>query len=242
MRYLSDGLKVVGFLVKPRHEGKYPAIIYNRGGNREYGKIDSSALFYLFCLLSRGYVVVASQYRGNDGSEGREEFGRSDVDDVLNLIAMLESLPFVDSGGIVMLGYSRGGMITYLATKMTDKIKAACVVGGSTDLIQSYYELEQAMRQVLIELISGTSEEKEDEYKKRSAYYWPEEINTPVLILHGEADWRVNVSQAEKSASRLEELGKTCELVVYPGGSHGLLEYREDRNRRIFEWFEDHLQ
>lgn len=113
LRYLSDRLKVVGFLVKPRHEGKYPAIIYNRGGNREYGKIDSSALFYLSCLSSRGYVVVASQYRGNDGSEGREEFGGSDVNDVLNLIPMLESLPFVDSGGIVMLGYSRGGMMTW---------------------------------------------------------------------------------------------------------------------------------
>ena len=124
---------------------------------------------------------------------------------------------------------------------MADKIKAACVVGAPTDLIQLYDEREQEMKQVLIELIGGTAEEKEDEYKKRSAYYWPEEINTPVLILHGEADWSVNVTQAEKVAHRLEELGKTCRLVVYPGGTHGLRESDEDRDRRILEWFGDYL-
>ena len=242
LRYLSDGLEVVGFLIKPRQGGRYPAVIYNRGGSQEYGKIDNAALASLSHIISvENYVVVASQYRGNDGGEGREEYGGSDVNDVLNLIPMLESLPFVDPSKIAMAGVSRGGMMTYIAIKMTDKIKAAVVIGGITDLIQLYNEIP-SMRPILIELIGGTPEEKENEYKKRSAYYWPEKINTPVLILHGGADYSVDVSQAEKLASELGELGKTYELVVYPGGSHGLTEYADNVLSKIREWFGSYLQ
>ena len=160
---------------------------------------------------------------------------------IRNLIPLAESLPFVAAEKIVMLGFSRGGMMTYIAISMTDKIKAAAVVGGVTDCIQGYNEREDDMKQVYIDLIGGTPEEKEEEYKKRSAYLWPEKVNTPVLILHGGDDWRVKVTQAEKLAEKLEELGKTYELKVYPGGSHGLGENMEDRDRRIFQWFEKYL-
>ena len=51
IRYLSDGLEVVGFILKPKDEDqKFPVMIYNRGGNREFGKIDVSTLEYLFYL------------------------------------------------------------------------------------------------------------------------------------------------------------------------------------------------
>ena len=86
IKYVSDGLGIVGFLLKPRGEAsKFPVMIYNRGGNREFGKITENTLTYLSYLSSNNYVVLASQYRGNDGGQGREEFGGKDVDDVLNL-------------------------------------------------------------------------------------------------------------------------------------------------------------
>jgi len=141
---------------------------------------------------------------------------------------------------IVMLGYSRGGMMTYIATSMTEKVKAVAVVGGVTDCIQNYNERDEGMKQVYIDLVGGTPEEKEAEYKKRSAYFWPERINTPALILHGGDYWRVKVIQAEKLAEKLEELGKTHELKVYRGGSHGLRE-QPDRDRRILAWFGKYL-
>ena len=242
MRYLSDGLEVVGFVVKPKGDDvKYPVLIFNRGGNREYGKIEDSTLTYLAYLSASGYVVVASQYRGNDGGQGREEFGGSDINDVLNLIPLVESLPFVAPDKIVMLGYSRGGMMTYIAITKTDRVKAAAVVGGVSNLIQMYDEREQAMKQVCIDLVGGTPQVKEAEYEKRSAYFWAEKIDTPVLILHGEDDWRVNVTQAEKLAERLKELGKTYELVTYPGGDHVIMTHWEDRNTRIQQWFAKYL-
>ena len=69
IQYKSDGLDVVGFVLIPQSVGsKFPILIFNRGGNREFGKISKlSALKYLHYLSSEGYVVLASQYRGSDG-------------------------------------------------------------------------------------------------------------------------------------------------------------------------------
>jgi dipeptidyl aminopeptidase/acylaminoacyl peptidase len=240
IQYLSDGLKVVGYLLKPKIESsKFPVMIYNRGGNRDYGKITKENLPYLSYLAFNNYVVLASQYRGNDGAwRGQDEFGGKDVNDVMNLIPLAKSLPFADPNKIVMLGYSRGGMMTYLAIKHGADIKAAAVVGGVTDLFMGADEREE-MKRLLKELI-GT---KREEWEKRSAYYWPEKINVPVLILHGEADSRVNVKQAQKLSKKLAEAGKLHKLVVFPQGNHGLgPPHAKRKNIMILNWFERYLQ
>lgn len=162
IKYLSDGLKVVGFIVKPKNiASKLPVLIFNRGGNREFGKITKKKLKYLSYLASNNYVVIASQYRGNDGGQGHEEYGGKNINDVLNLIPLANSLPITDPNKIVVLGYSRGGMMTYLAIKEGAKIKAAAVVGGVTDLIQSYDEREEAMKNVIGELVGYNKNEPE---------------------------------------------------------------------------------
>jgi dipeptidyl aminopeptidase/acylaminoacyl peptidase len=234
IKYLSDGLKVVGFLLKPKGEDlKFPVMIYNRGGNREFGKITEESLIYLSFLASNNYIVLASQYRGNDGGQGREEFGGKDVNDVLNLIPLAKSLPFTEPDKIVMYGISRGGMMTYLAIKEGADIKAAAVVGGVTDLVQTYKEREEGMKKVITELVGINR----DNWKKRSVYYWPEKINIPVLILHGENDRKVKVSQAKKLSEKLREAGKPHKLVIFPKGGHVLDTHSGDRNRIIFNWF-----
>jgi len=239
VKYLSDGLKVVGFILKLKDEGsKFPVIIFNRGGNREFDKITVRKLKYLSYLASNNYVVIASQYRGNEGGEGHEEFGGKDIDDVLNLIPLAKSLPFTVPNKIVMLGFSRGGMMMYLAIKHDAEIKAAAVVGGVTDLTQTYSEREEGMKNVIRELVGMDK----NEWKKRSAFYWPEKINVPILILHGGNDWRVKVSQAKKLSERLKESGNVHELVIFPKGDHGLNTHCAERNRRIFEWFDRYLQ
>ena len=88
-------------------------------------------------ISSKGYVIIASQYRGNDGGEGQEEFGGKDVNDVLNLIPLLSQVPSADTWRIGMYGWSRGGLMTYIALAKTTKIKAAVVGSGVTDLIKA---------------------------------------------------------------------------------------------------------
>ncbi|MDR6550334.1 hypothetical protein [Paenibacillus qinlingensis] len=81
IHYLSDGLKVVGFIVKPKEiPGKAPLIIYNRGGAEDRSLIEIRQLSTFFSFLAKkGYVVLASQYRGNDGGEGQDRWGGDDI-------------------------------------------------------------------------------------------------------------------------------------------------------------------
>jgi len=244
IKYWSDGLRVAGFLLKPRQQvaARLPLLIYNRGGNREFGKITDSVLEYFLAeLAANDYAVLASQYRGSDGGEGQDEFGGADVHDVLSLLRLGEALPYVDPGRIVMLGDSRGGMMTYLAIKAGAPLRAAVVIGAPSDLNDSYEERE-SMALVLEELIGGSPREKQGDYRERSAFYWPEKLTVPLLILHGDEDWRVPPEHSQKLADRLQALGMPHELVRFPDGDHGLARYRTERNRALLEWFRNHLE
>jgi len=73
-------------MAKPKETGNYPCVIYNRGGNRDFGGLlVAHGAITLGKLAKEGYVVIASQYRGNGGSEGQEEFGGKDVNDLFIL-------------------------------------------------------------------------------------------------------------------------------------------------------------
>ena len=136
LRYRSGEWEVEGFLCAPAAgDGPWPALIFNRGGNREYGALRGEAL----CpFAARGYAVLGSQYRGNCGGTGREEFGGSDVDDVIKLIDIALSLPFARREGVYMVGRSRGGMMTYLACARDTRIRAAAIGAGLADCFIMY--------------------------------------------------------------------------------------------------------
>ncbi|MGP4070013.1 alpha/beta hydrolase family protein [Halobacillus sp. B29] len=240
--YRSDGLEVKGYMVRPKEiEKDLPLLIFNRGGNQEYGKIDEKMLStYLSLWAKKGYVVLASQYRGNDGGEGKEEFGGADVNDVLNLVQAAEELPNVDVENKVMLGASRGGMMTYLAIKEGVDIKAAAVVGGITDLF-NFYKERVVVRGMLDELV-GDPEENRDAFEKRSAVYWPDQLVVPLLIMHGEDDWRVPVGQARELTSKLSRENADFEYVEYEDGQHLLNSYVKEYTDNTDQWFQQYIK
>ncbi|HBK70450.1 MAG TPA: hypothetical protein DDZ39_02135, partial [Flavobacteriaceae bacterium] len=192
--YESDGLKVKGYLVQPKNKENHPCIIYNRGGNKEFGKLSTKkAVFILAKVASWGYVVAASQYRGNDGGEGKEEFGGKDVNDVLNLIPLFDNLKTTDTTKMGIYGWSRGGMMTYLALTKTNKFKAAIVGGGLSDLRLWIRTRKDTIESVYYKNIPNYTENKSKSINDRSAISQVENISktTPILMVHGTADWRV---------------------------------------------------
>ena len=134
--YLSDGLKVKGYIAYPNNtDKKYPCIIWNRGGYRESGAIDSFTARGIYGqLASWGYVVFASQYRGNAGSEGKEELGGADINDILNLIPLADEIENADKNNWGIEGWSRGGMMTYLTLKENKNFKCAILSGAISNL------------------------------------------------------------------------------------------------------------
>lgn len=241
IKYLSDGLKVVGFIWKPKDMSgkKLPLIIFNRGGNLELSKLTPSHSIHRFALEE--FVVIAAQYRGNDGGEGREEFGGADVRDVLNLVPLAESLGYVDMKNIFMFGWSRGGMMTYLALKNNVPVNAVAVGGGLTDLV-SESKRRPGGANVWRQLIPGFDKQADELLRERSAVYWAERINVPVLVMHGGADWRAAPGEALSFAQKLQESGKTYELIIYAGDDHAISMNKADSNRRIVEWFRKNMK
>ena len=257
--YASDGLSVRGLLIKPKAPGtrKWPAIIFNRGGNGELGRITDNGqpcggmantscldVADLYLFAKAGFVVIASDYRYQGATVKRDEWGGVEVDDVLNLVPALKSLDYVDPERLFMLGLSRGGTMAYLAIKRGIPVKAAAVIGGVSD-VKAWVDARPEMGIVNgNEYIDGFAKiwpdyehRAEEYYRARSAVYWADQINVPVLILHSRTDRMVPVTQALRMAEALQENGKVYALRIYERDGHPLPQNRDDRNRIIIEWF-----
>ncbi|PIB27871.1 alpha/beta hydrolase family protein [Maribacter sp. 4G9] len=243
--YLSDGLKIKGFMAKPKKEGNYPCIIYNRGGNREFGSLNAAnGAITLGQIAREGYVVIASQYRGNGGSEGHEEFGGRDINDILNLTEVLKEVDDANTEKIGMYGWSRGGMMTYMALTKTDAIKVAVVGGAVSDCFETIRDRPEMETNVIAELVPNYEQSKEKELTKRSAVKWANQFpkNVPILVLHGNADWRVKPEQSLRLAMEFEKYRIPYRLIMFEGGDHGILEHRKEVDREIKDWFEKYLK
>ncbi len=244
--YKNDGAIIYGYVVSPKAAatGKSPILIYNRGGNATYGAIDSIGLFrQVLPLAKAGYTVIASQYRGGTEGDpkklGRDEFGGRDVGDVLKLLDLSLKLPGVDADNIFMLGASRGGMMNYLVAKQRPNIRAMATMAGATDLAAGL-KFRPEMERVYQEWIPDYEKNKQAALDSRSALRWAEQLpaEMPVLILHGDADDRVNVEESRAMALRLQELGRTHKLVIYPGDGHEIMKNRKEAYGEIFAWFD----
>ena len=194
-------------------------------------------------LASKGYVVVATQYRGNGGSEGKEEFGGAEIADVLNLIDLLNEVPKADTSKIGMFGGSRGGMMTYIALTKTNKIKAAAVLGAPSDKYASFKE-RPSLENSMLELVENYADNKKMELDKRSAIKWADKFpkNVPILIMHGNADWRVKSEQSLRLALELDKYRIPYRLMIFEGGDHGLSEFREEFFKSLTSWFDTYLR
>src|SRR4051812_8525989 len=128
LKYLSDGLKVVAYLYRPKQADgrKFPAIIFNRG-SAVRGDVAPELVALFHRLAAEGFVILAPMLRQSDGSEGRDEMGGADVDDLMNAAALAKSLAYVDANNLFMYGESRGGMMTYLAVRGGFPLNAAAV-------------------------------------------------------------------------------------------------------------------
>jgi dipeptidyl aminopeptidase/acylaminoacyl peptidase len=243
--YASDGLNVKGYLIIPEGDGPFPCLIANRGGNRDFGALsDMAAVVWLGRMAHWGYVIVASQYRGVAGGDGMEEFGGAEINDVLNLFPVLDSLPQADATRIGMWGGSRGGLMTYLALAKTDRLKAAVIAAGMCDSYDTVERRPGMEENVYSELVPDWDTNREAALTARSPIRWVDRLNleTPILLLHGTSDWRVHPSQTLNMADSLLAYKHPYRLVMFEGGDHGLTEYRDEEDSLTRDFFDHYVR
>jgi dipeptidyl aminopeptidase/acylaminoacyl peptidase len=236
IKYSSDSLKIDGFMVTPKFVTNTPMVIFNRGGNRDYFKIDDRTLIEWIAPIARhGFSVFASQYRSQD------EFGGSDIQDVLNLMEIAKHQPNVDSTKIGMVGWSRGGLMTYQALALTDEIDCAIIGGAPTDMFQLLADRPE-FEFLLAKLIPNYKASRNIELEKRSPILWADKLSeTELLIMHGELDQRANCAQATRMSAKLDSLGYDHTLRVFDGDDHILNLNRVLKDQEIAIWLKSKM-
>lgn len=242
--YKSKGKKIVGYIVEPREGKNLPCIIWNRGGSRDFGMIKLGELFTDYSIIAplakRGYIIIATQYPGVAGGEGLDEMGSDDdIASILDLYKILKYYKRADTTKVGMGGFSRGGMMTYMCLARVKWVKAAVVRAAPSDEVGApkfRKEWEEHQKR----MYGGSIAEK----KKRSAIYWVDKFSkrTPLLVMHGTADWRVNQQDSIKMAQELYKNKIPFRLILFEGADHGLTECREEYKRQVFDWFDRFLK
>lgn len=212
---------------------KFPLIIYCRGG---IGRVGAVKLKWIEEFAAQGYIVFAPAYRGNEGSQGRDEFGGSDTHDVLTAIHWLSQLPWIDSARMHMLGFSRGAINAAQAAVRCSHISRLILWSGVSDLTQTYEERID-LRRMMKRVIGGTPNKVPDKYRQRSPLHLAEQLRCPVLLVHGTSDELVAIEHSHRMLHRLKELRYHVDAHFYLGLRHHFPALQHAAAiERMFDW------
>ncbi len=239
--YKSGAQLVNGIVIEPKDKGVFPVVIFNRGGNKVVGKAAKAQTLFAMVytttqLAAEGHVIVGSCYREND------EFGGEDLQDVLILTETITEIEKADPQRIGMFGWSRGGMMTYLALKESKRIKTAVVGNGPSDMVQLIEDRPEMESKVCAQLIPNYASNKAIELEKRSVIHWADQLNkeSSLLILSGTEDQRVKTQHADKIAKKLTDINYDFELRKFET-NHSFKGKKEELNTLLVEWFQERL-
>ncbi|MBV9453188.1 MAG: S9 family peptidase [Rubrobacter sp.] len=253
VRWESDpSVEVEGILVKPhdyREGERYPLIVQVHGGPTSLwaDKFCASWRDWAQALAGRGYAVLLPNPRGSTGRGPTfsnavfGDVGGGELRDVISGVDAMVERDLADPERLGIGGWSWGGYLTALAVSQTDRFKAAVMGMGVSNLISdnSSGDIPSANLSYFREALYHDP----DSYYERSPIRHVSNVRTPMLILHGEEDKRVSVTQSVEMYIALRMLGVETQLVTYPREGHSIEERRHqiDAIRRILGWFCKHL-
>jgi dipeptidyl aminopeptidase/acylaminoacyl peptidase len=185
-----------------------------------------------------GFVVLGVNYRSSGGFGPElakvDPSGNKQLDDVVSSVAYLKTVPGVDPKRIAVLGQSGGALLAlFVVTHQPYLFAAAVDFYGPTDLT-TWYKDAPSSRGMLVAILGGTPIEKPDAYRAASPVTFVGDVRTPILIVHGDADAAVPISQAVELASSLKKANKHCDLVRIKGGDHGFRNHRVEALETTF--------
>jgi dipeptidyl aminopeptidase/acylaminoacyl peptidase len=240
LTYRSDELPVVAFVYRPKAASdRRPVVVYNRGSYvRQNAARELLVPFHR--LADAGFVVVAPMYRGSEGAPGHDEMGGADLADLMNIRAVIASLPYADGTNVFLYGESRGGMMALQALRDGFEARAAATVGTFADL-DAYLTENPQVAAMSSEILPGFETNRDANMERRSAVRWADRISAPLLIMHGGSDTSVLPSHALQLASALQRAGKQYELAIVADARHVMDPYESERDDHAIRWFRRHL-
>ena len=246
-----DGAQVHGWEIRPPDfdpNKKYPLIVYVHCSMFSW---DFNLEFQ--CLAEAGYVVVAFNARGTTAGYGQDcslgnYYGKHEAEyaEIMLGVDELVQRPYIDAARMGVTGGSCGGFMTNWIIGQTNRFAAAVTQRSVTELLSKYGTSDNGPEQAESEG-GGRPWTNTEQMWRSSPIAYAARIETPLLILHASEDHRCTLSQAEEFYSALRWHGKTVEMVIFEGESHGLTRggkpgNRIEHSRRILAWFDRYLQ
>lgn len=232
---------------------RYPLIVLVHGGFHERFNIE----WFRFIdeAIAKGYVVIFPEYRGSRGygiNHFKNEYGNTDVADVLASADYMADKNFVDAKRMGIYGTSRGGMVTLLAIeKQPKKFKVAIDVVGLTDFVAYMgYKPEYRRKEVADSKTFGGKLPFENlaAYMAASPINNVDAIETPLLVLATTGDEIAPLTlHTGRLLDALKARNKVYESHIYdnaPGGhvfTHGDTKEQRDAHQRIFTFLGRYL-
>jgi dipeptidyl aminopeptidase/acylaminoacyl peptidase len=228
----SDGLEIPAYLTLPKGlPGKgLPVIVFPHGGPwaRDSWGYNGLAEF----LANRGYAVLRPNFRGSTGygkkflNAGNGEWGRKMQDDITWGVKYLIAEGIADPKRVGIMGGSYGGYATLAGVAFTPDVYRAAVdiVGPANlltllDAIPPYWE---SMRKIMYARMADPSTPEGKAWmKERSPLTDAGKIKTPLMVVQGANDPRVNRREAEQIVIALRDRGYTVEYLLAPDEGHG---------------------
>lgn len=222
-----DGLKVHGHVVLPpdfKSGNRYPLVVMIHGGPQG-AFIDSwHPRWNMQLFAARGYVVASPNFRGSVGygqaytDAVSKDWGGGPYRDVMAFTDALAKKPYIDDKWMCAAGASYGGyMINWIAGHTT---RFRCLIShaGVFNLESMWGDTEELWFPEWE--FGGTPWQARATYEKFSPHRYIENAKTPTLVIHGQLDYRVNLSQGLQMFTSLERLGVPSRFVYFPDEGH----------------------
>ncbi|EHP49272.1 hypothetical protein HMPREF9449_00790 [Odoribacter laneus YIT 12061] len=231
----TDNKDMLVWMIYPPHfdpNQKYPAILYCEGGPQSTVSQFWSYRWNFQQMAANGYIIVAPNRRGLPGF-GQEwleqisgDYSGQNIKDYLSAIDEAKKEPYIDENRLGCIGASYGGYsVYYLAGHHNNRFKAFIAHCGIFDLEMQYYTTEEMWFAHWD--LGGAPWEKNNKIAQRTYANSPHKFvgnwDTPILVIHGQKDFRIDASQGMAAFNAARMRGIPAQYLYFPEECHWVL-------------------
>ncbi|MDH5630208.1 MAG: S9 family peptidase [Gammaproteobacteria bacterium] len=244
---------VHGYVVKPANfdaSKKYPLAFLIHGGPQGSFGDHFHYRWNPQTYTGQGYVAIMIDFHGSTGygqdftDSISQNWGSRPLEDLQKGLAYaLEKYPFIDGNNACALGASYGGyMVNWIAGNWPDQFKCLVNHDGVFDNRMMYYATEELW---FVEWENGgTYFDKPENHEKYNPVNYVENWKTPMLVVQGELDYRIPVTQSLATFTALQRKGIKSKLLYFPDENHWVLKPNNSLqwHNQVNDWLRQFLQ
>lgn len=253
----TDGKEMLTWVIYPPKfdaSQKYPAILYCQGGPQSAVSQFWSYRWNFALMASNGYIMIAPNRRGvpGFGTEWEEQISKDypgqNMRDYLSAVDYMKANePAIDPARIGATGASYGGFSVYWLAGNHDKRFAALLAHAGIFNTEAQYLETEEMWFANWDM-GGAFWDKDNAVAQRtfatSPHRFVDRWDTPIMISHGEKDYRILASQGMAAFNAAKMRGIPAEMVIFPDENHWILKPQNAVmwQRLFFRWFDRWLK